>query len=255
MGMFTNLDKNSRGCCSAQLLTGLAALSMGLSACSSTPTTTPNSASPVHKAQNVEGKRYCEILTVRVVPGTLQASVWNTYPYNDCPASSWDSMDFSAVAKQVGALKALKNGPRYWLMNSITKVQEGTPTTAVLGGIKMAKYATVKVSLKDLAGESAPYVAHEVNRNAAFHFNAGRTVYELTNTKGQHWVMQTFSQQVDPSLTEAQLATLGPKLNLPTGWTYSSRVLTKPLDVQTVGVLAHVIQDPLGNSYSLETSA
>ncbi|MDX6455061.1 MAG: hypothetical protein QOD48_1168, partial [Gaiellaceae bacterium] len=41
---------------------------------------------------------------------------------------------------------------------------------------------------------------------------------------------------------------------LPTGWTYESHTLTSPLRVDTTTQAAHVTQDDLANSYSLQTS-
>ena len=67
--------------------------------------------------------------------------------------------------------------------------------------------------------------------------------------------MQSWSQQIDPSLDEAALVDLTPKLSLPEGWTYSTRVLTTELRVVTMDQPAMVLQDDLGNSYSQETPA
>ena len=61
--------------------------------------------------------------------------------------------------------------------------------------------------------------------------------------------MQAYAQIVDASLTEADLPTLGQRLALPVGWSYSTRVLDAPLEVSTPGE-AVVIQDELQNTYS-----
>ena len=65
--------------------------------------------------------------------------------------------------------------------------------------------------------------------------------------------MQSWSQQIAPTLAEADLANLGARLHLPAGWTYRTRVPTAPLRVVTKTTDAQVLQDDLGNSYSLET--
>ena len=93
-----------------------------------------------------------------------------------------------------------------------------------------------------------------MNRTAAFTFHKGRQVYELHDPSDQTWVMQTWSQQIDPTLGANDLATLGHRLTVPQGWTYTSRTLTTPLVVQTTGQVAHVLMDALGNSYSLEAA-
>jgi len=64
--------------------------------------------------------------------------------------------------------------------------------------------------------------------------------------------MQSWSQVADPKLSRADLPGLASRLNLPTGWTYRPRVLTDTLRVDTTTRPAHVTQDDLTNSYSLE---
>jgi hypothetical protein len=84
-----------------------------------------------------------------------------------------------------------------------------------------------------------------------FVFDAGQEIYELQDPHGRQWVMQTWSQVVDPDLSRADLSKLGDRLKLPTGWTYHSRVLTETLRVNTTTQAAQVLQDDLTNSYSL----
>ena len=93
-----------------------------------------------------------------------------------------------------------------------------------------------------------------VTRRSVFEFDAGRTVNELLSSDGNRWVMQTWSQQKDPSLTAADLATLGNRLELPAGWRYETRRLERPLRIDTTVDAARVLQDNLGNSYSLVPS-
>ena len=59
--------------------------------------------------------------------------------------------------------------------------------------------------------------------------------------------MQSWSQQVDPTLEEADLAALGARLQLPAGWSYAARKLTAPLRVVTTSTTAKVLQDELKN--------
>jgi D-alanyl-D-alanine carboxypeptidase len=65
--------------------------------------------------------------------------------------------------------------------------------------------------------------------------------------------MQSWSQQIDPTRTEQELRALGSRLTLPTGWSYTTRTLTASLRIVTTNTPALVLQDKLGNSYSLET--
>jgi hypothetical protein len=80
-------------------------------------------------------------------------------------------------------------------------------------------------------------------------------VFELVDADGQRWVMQTWSQIVDKGLALDDLAGLASRLNPPSGWRYETRTLTEPLTVDTTKTVAHVMQDELTNSYSLQSEA
>jgi hypothetical protein len=94
-----------------------------------------------------------------------------------------------------------------------------------------------------------PYVERTVQRNSEFEFRAGSEIYELLAPDGSVYVMQSYAQIVDPGLSESDLAGLGARLTLPTGWEYRARTLESPLVVITLGE-ATVVQDDLQNTYS-----
>lgn len=195
----------------------------------------------------VFGKRYGEVLLVHIGETGPQATVYNTYPLNDCPAELWSKLDPQAIAAEHRAVAALLNGPRYWLMSRIEK-KGGTETEReTFGGIDMLRQATVVLSSMN----PSPYSVNEVERKAAFVYDAGSPVFELVDADGRLWVMQTYSQTVDPDLTLDDLANLAPRLTLPDGWSYRTRTLEKPLRVDTTTGKASVLQDDLANSYSL----
>jgi hypothetical protein len=197
---------------------------------------------------DVFDKRYGEVLLVTAGEGGPEASVYCSFPLNDCPAELWDRLDAEAIAKEHGAVAALLNGPRHWLMSSIEKDAQGEPETMTFGGIDMMRQATVKLSSMN----PAPYSVNKVDRKTVFNFDAGRPVFELVDPQGQRWVMQTYSQGVDPGLCLASLPDLGARLTLPDGWRYETRTLTERLSVDTTTRDAHVTQDNFANSYSLE---
>ena len=196
----------------------------------------------------VFGKRYGEVLLVRMTDSGPEATVYNTFPLNDCPAELWDRLNAEALAKENGAVVALLNGPRYWLMSAIEKRADQQQETANFGGIEMIRQATVAMSSMN----PAPYSVNKVDRRAVFTFDAGRPVFELVDPDGSRWVMQTYSQVVDRTLGLGDLPDLGARLNLPEGWRYETRTITSPLVVDTTGRDAHVTQDDLTNSYSLQ---
>jgi hypothetical protein len=197
----------------------------------------------------LSGKRYGEVLLVTPGEAGPQATVYNSYPLNDCPADLWSALDAQAIATENGAATALLNGPRYWLMNSIEKVTQGPRMIKNFGGIDMLLQATVLLT----AMNPAPYTANQVNRHTVFTFDAGEEVFELEDPAFRRWVMQTWSQIVDPDLSRGDLPKLGERLDLPEGWTYQQRVLESPLRIDSANRTALVLQDDLTNSYSLIT--
>jgi hypothetical protein len=206
---------------------------------------------PAHAApestENLSGKRYGEVLLVTPGEAGPQATVYNSYPLNDLPDELWSALDAKAIATENGAATALLNGPRYWLMNSIEKASQAPRMVKNFGGIDMLLQATVLLSAMD----PAPYTANQVHRHTVFTFDAGEEIYELHDPALRRWVMQTWSQIVDPNLSRADLPGLGDRLQLPEGWTYQSRKLTSPLQIDTTTHAAQVLQDDLRNSYSL----
>lgn len=198
----------------------------------------------------LRGKRYGEVLLVDVgaeAGDGPQAVVYNTFGLNDCPPDLWSQLDAGALAAEHGVTAALLNGPRYWLMDGIVKDTGGPQETATFGGIDMIRQATVALTSMN----PAPYLANTVTRNAVFVFDAGQPVFELVDPQGRTWVMQTWSQVVDPTLSYEDLAGLGARLRLPEGWAFRSRVLDEELRIDTSSQAAQVLQDDLTNSYSL----
>jgi hypothetical protein len=160
---------------------------------------------PAHAApestENLSGKRYGEVLLVTPGEAGPQAAVYNSYPLNDLPDELWSALDAKAIATENGAATALLNGPRYWLMNSIEKASQAPRMVKNFGGIDMLLQATVLLSAMD----PAPYTANQVQRHTVFTYDAGEEIYELHDPALRRWVMQTWSQIVDPNLSRADL--------------------------------------------------
>jgi hypothetical protein len=201
----------------------------------------------VEPTTGLSGKRYGEVLLVTPGEAGPQASVYNSFGLNDCPAELWSALDAKVIATENGAATALLDGPRYWLMNEIEKPTQGPRIVKNFGGIDMLLESQTLLS----AMNPSPYTANQVHRHSVSTFDTGEEVYELHDPALRRWVMQTWSQIVDPDLSRADLATLGERLTLPSGWTYRTRTLTTPLRIDTTTHAAQVLQDELANSYSL----
>ena len=197
----------------------------------------------------MRGVRYGEVLAVYLRNGGLHAEVYGTQMLNDCPQELWETLDAATIAQEMEATMVKLNGPRYWVLDGLgIKVAVVEPVFRDFNGLTMRRIATL-----DLGGEFAagPYTKRNVNRGAVFFFDAGKTVYELVDPTGEAYVMQAYCIGVDPTITEASLATLGDRLALPEGWSYRTRLLDEELVVDTSATLATVVQDELENTYTL----
>ncbi len=198
-------------------------------------------------SESVRGDRYCEVLLASLEGESVEARVWGTQGLNDCPEAAWASVDARAIAAEFEVTAAVLNGPRYWVLDAFSgEVPEGSPR--LFGTLEMRQLAAL--TLERTTMSSMPYVTRTVRRDAVFEFHAGSEIYELLAPDGAVYVMQSYAQIVDTSLSERDLPGLGARLTLPEGWQYRARTLTSPLVVRTPGE-ATVVQDELQNTYSL----
>jgi hypothetical protein len=195
----------------------------------------------------VRGGQYGEMLLASVEGRTVMADVYTTFTLNDCPDQLWQAIDPDKVAADHGCAFAVKNGPRYWLMDRIERSAAGEFVLGEFGGIPMARIAVVRIDLGVIG--SLAYHQVRVDRRALFGFDAGRTVYELIDPEGSTFVMQAYCVAVDPTLDEESLPGLVDRLDLPSGWRFRTRELEAPLDVDTLVSDAVVVQDELQNTY------
>jgi len=198
---------------------------------------------------NLRNLRYCEVIYGKRDFLTLEVKVFNTQGLNLCPEAQWKTLTKESIEKAYGASFVLLNGPRYWTMDEIQAA--GSTVNSVkesFGGIDMNLRATLKVGLlKQLLG-SKQYSPNEIIRTTNFIYKAGTPIYELTSPTGEIYVMQSYSQIVNPNLAMSDLPDLAKQLKLPSGWTYQSRVLDQELSLIANGI-AYVLQDNLSNSY------
>ena len=204
---------------------------------------------PQRLIDGMRGVRYGEVLAVFLRDTGLEAEVYGTQMLNDCPQELWETLDADAIAKDMGAVFAKLNGPRYWLLDGLgSKVAVVDPVFKEFNGIQMRRIATIPLGADFAAGA---YVVRNVNRGAVFFWDAGKPIYELVDPDGRPFVMQARCIGVDLGITEDSLATLGERLALPDGWSYRARVLDAELVVDTSATLATVVQDEFENTYTL----
>lgn len=200
-----------------------------------------------HSSGDLYGKRYCEVLELRGAPPDGQVTVWNTIGFSLCPPAQWNALDPAALATARGDTAVVLNGPRHWLMDQATG---RVGPSQVFGTLRFRQVATIPIRTpQDLA--QTPYSEHTIVRRNTWVWNKGRQVYELHAPGGATYVMQAWSQIRDPSAGLADLPTLGARLMLPAGWSYTVRKLRRDLVLAAHGS-ATVVQDELLNTYQRE---
>jgi hypothetical protein len=193
--------------------------------------------------------RYGEVLLLSEIDGGYTAEVWNTLGLGDCPQGAWDALDAGAIAAERGVLLAVLNGPRHWTLDTIvTHAGRGERRLARFGDLDMVLAATIDLG-PDLPTPGAAYVERRIVRDTVFRFAAGATIHQLTAPDLQRYVMQAYSLAVDPTQTLATLPGLVDRLALPDGWTFTTCVLDRRLDLLSTDGVATVVQDELQNTY------
>ncbi|MFF4543032.1 hypothetical protein ACFY1J_02135 [Streptomyces sp. NPDC001406] len=197
--------------------------------------------------------RYGEILLISPGDdGSLEAAVYNTIGLNDCPLDRWRALDPESLAQQFAVPVVYLNGPRFWLFDELSAFVVGE--VATFGGIEARRVAKVRIpaglELTHGPGKEA-YVDIVVERDTEYRFLADRPVHSLLTPDGKTYVMQAYSQIVDPGQTIGSLAGLGERLSLPQGWRYQVDTPTEDLLMRPVAGEAHVLQDELENTYML----
>ncbi len=222
-------------------------------AADTTESTADGDAQPVGGGFSLNGFRYCEVLiTVDGDDGSPVTEVWGTQGVGPCPDEAWYALDPDALMTEFEATGIHLNGPRYFVVdgavNSATPAATDEPAPEIrdFGGIDMRLLATIG----DDSDLGDPYGPVRVERTITWRFNAGTEIYELTDPEGNTYVMQSYSLIDDPDLTADDLASLGDRLDLPTGWTYQARTLDADIQIALDpegGAI--VVQDELENSY------
>jgi hypothetical protein len=191
--------------------------------------------------------RYGEVLLLRSDNGAFSAEVWNTLGMNDCPQREWDALDAAAIASEQGALLAILNGPRYWVLDFIkSNIREQAPETT-FGTLGMFRAAVIAFGAEPPV--QVPYTERSIVRETVFGFAKGSEIYELVTPDGTCYVMQAYSRIIDKSLTIGDLPGLGTRIDKPEGWAFRVRTLREDLEVLSTDGVATVIQDELQNTY------
>jgi hypothetical protein len=198
------------------------------------------------RAAHLHDARYCEIIELKGSLPNAHAIVLNTIGQGTCPAAWWRSLDSASLATELGAAGVVLNGPRHFLMDSASAA---TGEVVRIHGQRLTTVASLPIkTAADLI--QTPYTERTVSRTNTWQWNKGRTVFELSAPGAKKYVMQSYAQIKDPSLTLAKLRGLGHRLALPSGWHYRARTLKHEL-ILRAHKSATITQDELQNTYQL----
>ena len=204
---------------------------------------------------------YCEVLPNIVNSDhSVTQFAFNTLGYNDCPVDQFSTitkqnvMDAYYAAYGVTPVSATLNGHRFFVIDSLIEVLPDPVPTLTVNGTEFGWRGTVTIPSGGATIGSQPYVSITIARDSTWKYKKDRLVYELIDPTGDVYTMQSFSQQVDPSLTINDLKHLGPKDHLPVGWKYRVRRLEANLDLVAAGT-TQIINDYFHNAYQINPNA
>lgn len=236
-------------------LLGVAVLITACSSTSGSGSTSPSSTSESSPASTALTKhlrdvRYCEVIPSIQQASTITTYVYNTLGYNFCPPQQWNALTEQEVNSAYGSQSAKLNGPRHFVMDEIQSLggTSSSTKTFTFGGIEFGLKATLTTPAGQPTVGDQFYAPNEVSRDTIFTYHAGKPAFELTGPDGSVYIMQSYAQIADKTLTYSQLSGLASKLGLPTGWSYKSVTLTSTLNLNSNG-LATVVNDNLYDSY------
>ena len=192
---------------------------------------------------------FCEIEVVAGFPPLVNFE--NTTGASDCPPDKFDAIDTKALTNAIGADWIILNPRRHWTMDEVWLFQIGD--TYDFAGVKATWMGSTRPMefLKAAGGEYQPF---ETNRASKYFYQKGKPVYLLTPPDKQAvFVMQSWTDHVDRTLTEDKVPDLDKILTLPKGWTFSVKTLDQDLTIapQPPDYTAHSLVDNLKNVYAV----
>jgi hypothetical protein len=200
--------------------------------------------------ENLTGVRYCEYLLTCITPDGPKTNVYfttglnnETNPMDTC--ANFVETNAEQIKAEYGVAGVFKNGTRGWLFGSVE-----VPTGVVrdFQGVKAVWESTLQADPSAL--KTTPYHPAVVARDSKIVFPAGKPLFILNDPiENSSWVMKSWSEIVDHTLSYENLPVLGEKLKLPVGWSYHVYTPDEDFVISAINGDAHIIQDELLNTY------
>ncbi|MEL6190751.1 MAG: hypothetical protein AAFR66_01825 [Bacteroidota bacterium] len=194
-------------------------------------------------------QRYCEVLLSKLDPEEgILLEAYNTVGCNTCSEEAWNALDSDTLQEEFESPYVRLNGPRHWLLDSISSNTTTSSCDNTFGGLEMSLVATIPITIDDISTDIT-YTVSTVARNTVWHFYKGKQVYMLEDPSGQCFIMQSYSQKIDTNLQLTDLETLGTRLDLPPGWSYKTAILEENFALESIDGFADLVSDELENAY------
>ncbi|CAN7579320.1 cysteine rich repeat-containing protein [Rhizobium sp. LjRoot258] len=204
--------------------------------------------------ENAHNYPFCEFgLIIGDSFDTAEAHIFNTTGTSDCPSRLDDKIVAAgpeAFAREHGAIAGWLNPRRYWMFDEFWVYEVGNPHD--FAGVMASWMGKLPFTALKAGASGTPYNPGKIYRNDTFKFKAGTTVYLLDAADGGTFVMQSWTDHYEPSLTYDKLKDLGPMYKkLPEGWKFRIKVLDSDLEVTPPAPdhLAIVMQDEFRNTF------
>jgi hypothetical protein len=200
--------------------------------------------------RGMRGYPFCE---VGLITGTTQdnavLNLWNTTGACEPTPEQFDALDAGTIARENGAQRAWLNPVRRWLLDRLDVREAGDDR--IFGSITGTWIGVAAATVTEEVVQGSYDPAYIQRHNAfTFTYGKGSEIYVLDAPDGEMFVMQSFTQRWDPTLSEADLAHLYSRLDVPDAWGFRAVILDQDLEVSSsIDNLAHVLQDDLHNVY------
>lgn len=201
-------------------------------------------------SDSLYGKRYCEIVSSA---NYADFNVYNTNGLNDCPKSWWGRLKDTVLQKKYNYKFVHLNGPRLWLIDSISSQDGSSNEVKNFEGQKLKKVASFHPDLTTIMKSHGPYTDYLIQRKHSYQINKGRTVYEIVTAQGKIYVLHSISLKRANQSPE-KLNNLMHSLKLPKGWYVKQGVIHEDKSLKPTAQSIHVLQDEYENTYQLTSS-
>ncbi len=192
---------------------------------------------------------FCEIEVATGTPPDIRVQFNNTTGASDCPPDKFDAIDAKKLADELRADRVLLNPRRHWMdqawLYNIGKTYD-------FQGVEATWMGSTSLEGIKKAFEGA-YNPFTTNRPSKYLYEKGKPVFLLIPPGGKGvYVMQSWTDHVDKTLTYRRLPQLGSILKLPVGWSFRTKVLDRDLTIAPPppGYTAHSVVDNLSDVYA-----